>query len=422
MRAPLPEDAGRPPVDASSPPLITVRRHGRVTTARIVGGLVSLATAWVVLRLPGGVFAALLLPALALILAGLRRPRGDSWLLWLFLVAAVASSTVGVLLAPPPVPLVNFSTITLTFTVFISALLATGLERRLTRTVMLTLYWCFGATALIGVGEIITGFRLITVLYPESSTVAIENRFLVAAFFPNYNDFAVVVTMFAIMTLARLLMANRSRLAAAFHLAAFLISAVIIIGQGSRGALLALLMGSALLLLQTVRLMHPQFLSPLSVILGTLALILLALLAWTSPWLQDHSTASRGSILTNTLAMSPDNSRQFWLGWGDIGSFQDAAAQAYPWTLMDPHNILLEAFTWYGLPSLVLLVVLWLHVSWRGLWLMEIRPGWHSMAALVLFSLTPVLGIVPSSSLRYYYMFLLAACAVAALTPRETRR
>ena len=43
------------------------------------------------------------------------------------------------------------------------------------------------------------------------------------------------------------------------------------------------------------------------------------------------------------------------------------------------------------------------------------------MVAVVLFSLTPVLGIVPSSSLRYYYLFVLAACAIAALSPRQGR-
>ena len=125
--------------------------------------------------------------------------------------------------------------------------------------------------------------------------------------------------------------------------------------------------------------------------------------------------------MANTLTMTPDTSLQFWVGWGDIDAFKSMADRIYPWTLMDPHNILLEAFIWYGLPSVLLLVALWLHVAWRGLWRLEARSGWHSMAALVLFSLTPVIGIVPSSSLRYYYMFLLVACAVAALTPRETR-
>lgn len=391
------------------------------TAAGVATVLMSAATAWLVFRLPGSVIAALALPALVLSLAGLRPPRRETLWLWVFLAGALASSTIAALLAPPPVPIVNFSTITLTFVVFVTAILATGLERHLTRVVTTTLYWCFGLTLLIGLGEIITGFRLIRVLYPDSSTVAIDNRFLVAAYFPNYNDFAVVVTMFAIMTLTRLMIPRNGRLSMLFHGPAFLTASVVIVGQGSRGALIALLVGSALVVLQTVRLLHPHLLTPLSVVLGVLLLLFAGLLAWSSPWVQDHSTSSRGNILANTLTMTPDTSLQFWVGWGDIDAFKSMADRAYPWTLMDPHNILLEAFIWYGLPAVLLLVALWWHVTWRGLWKLEARYGWHSMAALVLFSLTPVLGIVPSSSLRYYYMFLLAACAVAALAPRETR-
>lgn len=405
----------------SGPAVVPSSRQVGPSAARVAALLLSVATAWLVFRLPGSVVAALVLPALAIGLAGLRPPRRESLWLWVFLAGALISSTVAALVAPPPVPLVNFSTITLTFVVFIAAVLGTGLEKGLMRVVMATLYWSFGLTLLIGIGEIVTGFRLITLLYPESSTVAIDNRFLVAAYFPNYNDFAVVVTIFAIMTLTRLMIPRHGGWSVLFHGAAFLTASVVIVGQGSRGALIALLVGSALVVLQTVRLLHPHLLTPLSVILGALLLVLAGMLAWSSPWVQDHSTSSRGDILANTLTMTPDTSLQFWVGWGDIDAFKSMADRIYPWTLMDPHNILLEAFIWYGLPSVLLLVALWLHVAWRGLWRLEARSGWHSMAALVLFSLTPVIGIVPSSSLRYYYMFLLAACAVAALTPRETR-
>ncbi|MFT3888609.1 MAG: O-antigen ligase family protein [Arachnia sp.] len=387
----------------------------------LVSALLGAATAWLVFRLPGSVFAALGLPALALLLTARRRPDRSTAPLWAFLAAALAASALAILARPPATPPVNILTVTATFAVFSAAVLCTARPERAAAAVMTSLYAAFGVTVLIGLGEVVTGFRLIAVLYPDASTLAVDDRFAVAAFFPNYNDFAVVAAMFALMTLTRLLLRPCARVTAAAHVVAFLVVSALIVLQGSRGALLALVVGSALVVVHALRLTHPRLIQGRAVLIGGLAAALLGLVAWSSPWLQDHSTSVREDIIANTLALMPPTSAPFWVGWGDIAAFQEAASTRFPDALMDPHNIALEAFVWYGLPACLLLAWLWLDVLRRGVWRLTIRPGWTHASAVHLMALMPVLGIVPSSSLRYYYLFVLAACAMAALTPREAR-
>ncbi|HJE52269.1 MAG TPA: hypothetical protein K8V15_09925, partial [Tessaracoccus flavescens] len=371
--------------DVAAPDRRQTGLRAGVSRETIAAWLLVVATVWLVFRLPGSVIACAILPLLALLVTGIHAPRRSSVWLWVFLGLAVVSSAVAVVFSPDGLPLVNFFTITGVFTVFSAALLAGGNDTRLTDAVMSALYWSFGGVLLIGLGEIVTGFRLITVLYPEASTVAINNRFLVAAFFPNYNDFAVVVTMFALMALVRFFLAPGGNLIQVLRLASYAISALVILGQGSRGALAGLFIGSILVVVQCVRLVRPRAITPLFVILGGLGAALAGALLWASPLLQDHSTQVRGDIVGNTLRLTPDGSLRFWTGWGDITSFKDAAAVAYPWELMDPHNILLEAFIWYGLPTLLSLVALWAVIVWRGVWRLEIRQDWRAMSAVILF-------------------------------------
>ncbi len=380
-----------------------------------------LATVWLVFRLPGSVVASFLLPATAIVMAGLHRPRRDSVWLWVFLGSALVASAVSTVVSPEATPIVNIFSITAVFVVFSTAILATGLENRVSSAVMSALYWSFGITLLIGLGEVASGIRLTKYFYPNSSSLTVDNRLLVAAYFPNYNDFAVVVTMFGLMTLIRFLLVPGSTRVQAARLTAYTAASVLIIGQGSRGALIALLLGSVIVVIQSIRLIRPYLITPFSVVLSALGTLLAGALLWVSPFIQDHSTAVRGSILDNTLELTPDTSSRFWFGWGDNSIFKEAALQEFPWQLMDPHNVLLETFVWYGLPTLIALVVLWGYVTWRGIWRLEIRSGWEPMAAVLLFSMMPILGMVPSSSLRYYYIFLLAPCGVAALSHGRTK-
>lgn len=394
--------------------------HAAVSVGRVASVLLAVATAWLVFRLPGSVVACFVLPALTIVITGIQRPRRDSVLLWVFLGSAVVASAISTILSPDALPFVNFFSITVVFAIFSIAIVATGLETQTSNAVMTALYWCFGFTLLIGLIEVASGVKLTTFLYPDSSILAIDNRLLVAAYFPNYNDFAVVVTMFALMSLVRFFLKPARYHLQLLRLGAFMAASLLILGQGSRGALLGLIIGSLLVVVQSIRLIRPRLVTPLSVILTALFAALIGALLWASPFIQDNSTAVRGSIVGNTLQLTPDTSWKFWFGWGDNNSFKEAASSAFPWQLMDPHNVILETFTWYGLPTLITLGALWGFVAWRAVWRLDVKPSWGPMSAVVLFSLMPVLGAVPSSSLRYYYIFLLAACSVTAITDRRS--
>lgn len=387
----------------------------RLDATRLLTILLALTTTFLVLRLPGAVVLSLLIPACCLILCGLYRPQLNTLPLWAFLGLALISSTISALFSPVPPSPVNFAVLALTFTLFSGAILCTGAQVRAARTVMQTMYVTFGLTVLIGWGEVLTGFKLQRVLYPEASNLQLTGRFYVAAFFPNYNDFGVVVAMFSLMSFTRLLFDRTRRLRLALYAIAYLSGLILIIGGGSRGALIGLILGTALLIVTNLRACRPHLIHGSVVIVLGLTASAAALAVWSTPTIQDNSTQVRGVIVEQTIALSLNNQPTPWFGWGDLDAFHAAAGRAFPGILMDPHNLLLEIFTWFGLPALLAFIVLWIYVMWRGLWHLDISDDWVSLSSILLFCLTPVLGIVPSSTLRYYYIFLLAACSVAFL-------
>lgn len=395
------------------------RRGYRAT--QLVAVLLATATLILVFRLPGAVVLSLLLPLGAIALAGIHRPRRDSWALWLFLGLGIVSAGLAVWISPAEAAFINYATLTLIFAVFAVAILGTGGERTAAGAVIRAMYVAFGATMLIGVIEILGNFKLGLILYPMSDILRLTGRFNVSAFFPNYNDYAVVVTMFSLMTLIRLFLNwDSSLLTKLTRAGLFVLGSWLIYVGGSRGALAALLIGVVLVVLTVIRLVRPRlvtgaFLIPLGALAGAAGLML-----WGSPTIQDNSTMTRGLIIDGSIGLSLRNPKTVFLGWGDLDNFQAAAAKAFPGQLMDPHNLILELFTWFGIPATIAFLVLWGYVCWRGLWRLDLRTGWTSLSAVVLFTLTPVLGVVPSSSLRYYYVFLLAACAIAALRPAAT--
>lgn len=371
-----------------------------------------------VLRLPGSVILSGLLPLSALLLTRLWHPRADSRLLWLFFALGLASSAIGVVLHPNRVGIINYFSLTAIFAIFSAAILAGGREQRASASVMHALYHAFMLTTLIGWAEVVSGFKLQSVLYPDASTLVLPGRFYVAAFLPNINDFAVIVTMFGLMALTRILWEGNARHTVQLgRLIGVLGAFVLVLQGGSRGALAAFLVGTAVILFTSVRVASPGTIRPWMIVTSAPLAVGAAALIWTSPAIQDNSTKARGDILAQTLAISFNDPATLWFGWGHQDAFMDAASRAFPGELLDPHNVLLELLTWYGLPTVVALVVFWCLVSWRGLWKLQLRPGWTNASAALLFLLIPVLGIVPSSMMRYYYLFLFASCAMAALQP-----
>ena len=383
-------------------------------------GLMGLMVVLLVFRIPGSLFITVAGAAILLLILPLRHARTRARLWLATLGVATATASLGSLLTQDQPEIVNFATITVAFVLVSCTVLLTEHGPRLARVILSTCYWCFGTTLLIGLGEIATGFRLSAIIYPDQASTPANNIFEVSAFYPNYNDFSVILAMFATMVAFRIFFDNTSVLRLVGRVFVLALTSGLIFLQGSRGALLALVLGVGIALWLNLRTNSPQ---RSMAVLTTVALLLAAaaaLLLWTSPWVQDNSTMVRGKTLGRIIALTPDDSLQFWVGWGTEEAYEAAAKTAYPGELMDPHNVAFEAFIWYGLPAATLFAVFWLQIAWRGVWSLDVPLKWRELSAVTVIALMPILGIVPSSTFRYYLIFVFGAAAAAAISHRRT--
>ena len=389
---------------------------------RTVEWLTVIMVVSLVLRIPGSLFITVAIAVLQLLVLPLRLPDKRSRL-WLWTLAlGTATSTIALVTVVREPELAGYPIITATFLLVTLTLTGTVPGRRLTRIMITTCYWCFGLTLLIGLGEILTGFRLSNLLYPESSSSQLAtSRFEVSAFYPNYNDFSVVLAMFATLLAVRILFDHTSWLRTTVRAFLVVLTAALVFVQGSRGALLALLVGIAAAVWINLRTRVSSRTMSLLTLIALMAAIAGGMVLWNSPWVQDNSTKERGGVISRILSITPDSHLQFWFGWGTQSNYQLAARQNYPGELMDPHNVLLEALIWFGLPVALLFVVFWAQIVWRGAWKLELESfDWQVLASVVVVALMPILGIVPSSTFRYYLIFLFSTAAAVAISTRRT--
>jgi len=196
-------------------------------------------------------------------------------------------------------------------------------------------------------------------------------------------------------------------------------AAFLILMMGSRGALVGIVLGAAVVVAISIKRLHPQFFNVrvMSVlVMVTLAMVLAIVL---SPWFQDNSTYQRGTIISNIWTMQGLEPVQGMIGFGSYTSFAEQAEWYFPNALMDPHNLIIEISVWYGIPAMIGFILVWLVVAYRGLWRQWIDGDWRAIAALVVTILYPVLGVVPSSTLRYHVVWL---WLIATLTYMMCRR
>ena len=291
---------------------------------------------------------------------------------------------------------------------------------RTARQVLHGLYWGAILVWLIGMGEIVTGVKLLPLLYPRANTLGAvsKNRWVVTATYPNYNDYGVVMAMLFTAVLARLWFNPRRgaiRLGRLFVLATCLV--MILIG-GSRGALFGCICAVMLLFVLNVRRLHTAAMGVRAFVWGGALVIVLGTGLWMSPYVQDHSTAERGTIMANALSMTLSNPAALLLGYGSLSEYQARASALYGHVLMDPHNLLLEIVLRYGAIAMILFVVCWLWILVRGFLPRRPVADWQAAFGLTVVMLFPVLGVVPSSTLRYHvtWLYLVAASSITAET------
>ena len=386
--------------------------------------LLLVVAVFLILRLPLSVVLAGVLPLLVLVWDGIRWPSRQSVLMWVFLVTALVFSTYA-WFSNSGVPLVNNATILLVMMAMVAAVTCTSATRNALKYLMngtlLGLWICL----LSAVFEVVSGVKLLPLIYPDANTAAAVagNRFIVASFFPNYNDFSVAMSIFGVMLTAQLLLgARKGPLVKLCRIGALLVLTFFIVVIGSRGALIGLVVGMALVAFIAARLTRRRLLSVPNMLVLLLCALAAGMFLMATPFVQNSSTALRGDIISNTIAMLLAEPTRLWAGWSNMVLFRQDAAEAYPGVLMDPHNLLLELVTMYGLAAAITYLLVWVQIAYRGLWQLRITAGWREVSAVAVSVLMPVIGIVPSSSLRYYWVFLFMAAAIASLQMQAKRR
>ena len=421
MSAPTEEESrGLTAVLARGPvaavPMLRRRRSAAV--------LLWVVAVFLILRLPLSVVLAGLLPLAVLVWDGIRRPHRQSVPMWLFLAAALVMSTYA-WLTNADVPLVNNATIMAVMIVLVLAVTCTSATRPALRHLMNGILFGLWVCLLSAIFEVVSGIKLLPLIYPDANTAAAvaNNRFIVASFFPNYNDFSVAMAIFGVILTAQLLLGTRvPPLHKLARVGALLALTFFIVVIGSRGALLGLAGGMLLVAVTAARLTRRRLLSVPNMLVLLLLAVAGGMFLMATPFVQDSSTALRGHIIGNTIEMLLADPARLWAGWSNMVLFREDAALLYDGMLMDPHNLLLELVTMYGLPAMITYLLVWFQITYRGLWQLRITAGWREVSAVVISVLMPVIGIVPSASLRYYWLFPFMAATVAALQIEAKRR
>lgn len=286
------------------------------------------------------------------------------------------------------------------------------------------LYWGAVGVWAIAVAEIVSGVKLLPLLYPGANTAGAvsRDRFLTSATYPNFNDFSVVMVVAFTGVLARLWFQPTRGPRRWAQVVVLLSSFAMIAYTGSRGALVASILAVGLLVILNIRRMHRAAAGVRAALIGGAAALVVGMAVWSSPYVQDHSTAKRGAIISNAVSMLASHPINGLFGYGSLSVYQEAARATFGDILMDPHNLFLEVWLVYGGISLVLFVFLWLWIVFRG-YLPRV-PAINATTAygLVIVVLMPVLGVIPSSTLRYHVTWLfLAATALLTVTGAASR-
>lgn len=393
-----------------------------------LSGLLFVASFVLVVRLPMSVIMLGALPIIVIAWHGLRRGTGlRARPLWWFIGVSLITSAGGVALNLKGAGVVvNSFTLMVAIAALAIAVFYTGRTELAARRLLQGTMWGLIVLWAIGCMEVVTNYKLLPHMYPTSAAIpdVLANRLYASAIYTNYNDFCVSLVLLCTVLVAKLLL-DRGAGAASKIFAGIVVgtSVVLIVAMGSRGALLALFASVGLTMFWVVRMRHPEIPHARWRLSGSVVLLLGLAVLWGSSFIQDRSTAGRVGIIGNAISMLTHDPLKIVFGYGSFTGYTAAAATAYPGILMDPHNLFLEFVLCYGAPALLMYVWCWVWLV-RRFWRHTRPASWWTVGAMVNAVLAPVLGVVPSSTLRYYlvYVFLICACASTALDHRTQRQ
>lgn len=380
----------------------------------------AVVTFMLALRVPLSFVVMLVVPVVVLVIRGLRRspwPAGGLW--WAFVWAALGGGLIGAARHLSWTPGISNAVVEAVGLALISlAVLGTGQPRASLRMLLNGLMWGLGMAWLVSMGELITGIKLLPILYADSDNALViaDKRFAVSSVYPNYNDYSVLMAVLAIGLCAQILFSRRRRhpLIRIGRLGIVLTILVLITVMGSRGSLAALGLGIVVLLLAAIRQHHPRVLTPRLVFTTLTILVCAAAAVLQSPYVRDHSTEVRGRILDGVVQMIRTDPLSGVFGWGSLSGYETGAAQTFgDSVLMDPHNLMIEVVIWFGLAALIALAALWVTVIKEVIAEDLSQVGWQEATALAVTVALPVIGLISSSTLRYHLFLLFPLMASA---------
>ena len=376
----------------------------------------ALAVFAVIVQLPGNVIVSLVLPPIALLINGIQAVgRRGEWCVWLWTLLTLIPATIAVirwdLLMERPY-LLQVIAVTLAAVVTLRGSQGTDGARAL----MQGMYAGFAALALIGVAEVITGFKLLFLRYPDSvvASWAAADRLITTAMYPNYNDFSVALVLLGLFLGARFL-AKPGRLAVQVgRLAAIGLLGSWIFYMGSRGALFGLLAGLVVLALLSERKRDITALPAWFITTCGCVVVVAATVLSQSSLVRDGDTRERGRILGRLWRLGETDPLRFLVGFGSSDEVTDASLRHLQGALVNPHNMVAETWMWAGIFGLIGFVVVWLYIARRA-FRNETGRSWYALNAVAATLVMPLLGVTPSVILHYLFPQLLMIAAVATV-------
>lgn len=385
---------------------------------RDAGIVLSLAVAALVARVPLGLVLVVVAAVVVIAVRGLRvaggRPTG---LLWPVLVAALVCALVATTLVHQENLLNQGGSLIIMAMVGLVAVatLLTGSPGRTASRLVDGLYGGLLLLWLIAMGEVVTGIKLMATLYPDAAALKLisANRLFVSATFPNYNDFCVAMVLLCAMEVARLVFGAGRGWRTGLSWFVLGTAGPLVVVMESRGALLGLLLVLGLAVVHSIRVVRPGLLNRGTLVIGSGLVLATVAGALAGGAFSDSSSGARVRIADTLFLIWGAKPLEALYGFGSLTTYKAFAEAAFPGTLMDPHNLLLEVAIWYGVPVLLLLIGCWLVLVWRGLVTPPATTHWRAVVSLVLVAAYPVLGVVPSSTLRYHVFWLVLIAATA---------
>lgn len=370
----------------------------------------------VIMQLPGNTVIALLLPPLALLYNGIRvtGQRGE-WTVWLWL---------GLMVVPAFVAMISYDVtqernyfIVVLSLIFFAAFVFRGADgTNGARWLMQALYAGFGVMALVGVFEVITGYKLLFLRYPNSVVASWVDayRFITTAMYPNYNDFSVALVLLAIFITARAITsATSGAFVQGLRIGAIILMAAWIFYMGSRGALLGLFAGVAVVVFLAVRRRDVSAIPSWLLTTGLSLMVAATVVLSQTTFIQDEDTKARGQILERLWGLAATDPAVVLYGFGSPEQLDRYANRLLNGALVNPHNMFAEVIIWAGIFGLIGFSVCWFYILWQAI-CNRTGATWFGLAATAATLVMPVLGVTPSVILHYMFPELLMIAAIAS--------